>query len=248
MRAQCMRRTPLSVILGLLFLSMTATSKCLGKYHELLLQLRRQAGHMQDTSTLLDPYIRIQGLDTPGLKEHCRERPGAFPSEDALRGLSRQSFLQTLNATLGLVLHRLTALYQDLPEAQQLVGLNIRGFRSNIHCMSQLLRSSSEAETPEPTQPGPGPTPPPTPPSDAFQHKLKSCRFLHGYHRFMHSVGQVLQEWGESRSRSRSRSRRHSPCRAPGDTALARPCRGGARRTWPFRRDRRLMPRGQLPR
>ncbi|XP_058896893.1 oncostatin-M [Kogia breviceps] len=244
MRAQCMRRTPLSVILGLLFLSVAATSKCSGKYHELLLQLRHQADLMQDTSTLLDPYIRIQGLDTPALKDHCRECPGAFPSEDALRGLSRQGFLRTLNATLGLVLHRLTALYQDLPEAQQSVGLNIRGFRSNIHCMSQLLRSSLEAETPEPTQPGPGLTPLPTPPSDAFQQKLKSCRFLCGYHRFMHSVGQVLREWGESRSRSR----RHSPCRAPGDTALARPCRGGARRTWPFRRDRRLMPRGQLPR
>lgn len=50
------------VILGLLFLSMTATSKCLGKYHELLLQLRRQADLMQDTSTLLDPYVSDRPL------------------------------------------------------------------------------------------------------------------------------------------------------------------------------------------
>lgn len=41
---------------------MTATSKCLGKYHELLLQLRRQADLMQDTSTLLDPYVSDQPL------------------------------------------------------------------------------------------------------------------------------------------------------------------------------------------
>ncbi|XP_057603201.1 oncostatin-M [Hippopotamus amphibius kiboko] len=235
MWAQSMQRTPLSLVLGLLFLSTAATGKCSGKYQDLLLQLQRQADLMQDTSTLLDPYIRIQGLDKPGLKGHCREHPGAFPSEDALRGLSRQDFLRTLNTTLGLVLHRLTALQQDLPEAQHLARLNIRGFRSNLHCMSQVLRGSSEAETPEPTQPVPGPTPPPTPPSDAFQYKLKGCRFLRGYHRFMHSAGQVLRAWGEGRSRSR----RHSP-----QLAL----QTGAQRLRPFRRDRRLMPRGQPPR
>ncbi|XP_047617550.1 oncostatin-M isoform X2 [Phacochoerus africanus] len=237
MRAQCMRRTLLSLVLGLLFLSTAAKGKCSGKYHELLRQLRHQADHMRDTSTLLDPYIRMQGLDTPGLKEHCKDRPGAFPSEGTLRGFSKRVFLQTLNTTLGLVLHRLTALQQDLPEAQHLARLNIRGLRSNIHCMYQLLLGSSEAETAEPTQPGPRATPPPTPPSDAFQHKLKGCRFLHGYHSFMHSVAQVLREWGESLGRSRSR--RHSP-----HPALQK----GARRMRPLRRDKRLMPRGQLPR
>uniref|UniRef100_A0A8C3WMK8 Oncostatin M n=1 Tax=Catagonus wagneri TaxID=51154 RepID=A0A8C3WMK8_9CETA len=239
MRAQCVRRTLLSLVLGLLFLSTAAKGKCSGKYHELLQQLRRQADLMQDTSMLLDPYIQMQGLDTAGLKEHCKERPEAFPSEGALRGLSRRGFLRTLDTTLDLVLHRLTDLQQDLPEAQHHAKLNIRGLRSNIHCMSQLLLGSSEAETAEPTQPAPVATPRPTPPSGAFQHKLKGCRFLSGYHRFMHSVGQVLREWEDSPSRSRSRSRRHSS-----HPALQR----GARRTRPFRRDRRRVPRGQLPR
>ncbi|XP_010990587.3 oncostatin-M isoform X2 [Camelus dromedarius] len=236
MRPQLVQRTLLSLVLGLLFLSTAATGKCSGKYHELLQQLQSQADLMQDTSTLLDPYIHFQGLDQAGLKEHCKESPGAFPSEDTLRGLSQRGFLRTLNATLGHVLHRLTALQQDLTIAQD-QGRNIRGFRSNIHCMSQLLRGSSEVETAEPTQPGPEATLPPTPSSDTFQHKLQGCRFLRGYHRFMHSAGQVFKEWADSRSRSRSR--RHRPPRA-----LQR----GARRMRPFRRDERLMPRGQLPR
>lgn len=187
---------------------------------------------------LLSPQIRVQGLDVSGLKEHCKGHPGAFPSEDALRRLSRQGFLRTLNVILSHVLHRLTTLQQELPKAQDLemldrVKLNIRGFRNNLHCMAQLLPSSSD--TAEPPQAGPGASPPPTPATDAFQRKLEGCRFLHGYHGFMHSVQQVLQGWEESPNRSR----RHSPRRALWKRV---------RRMGPSRRDKRLMPRGQLPR
>ncbi|XP_036764703.2 oncostatin-M [Manis pentadactyla] len=238
MRAQFTRRALLSQVLGLLFLSTVAMGSCSDKYQELLGQLRNQADFMQHTSTLLDPYIRMQGLDVSGLKEHCKGRPGAFPSEDALRRLSRQGFLRTLNVILRHVLHRLTTLQQELPKAQDLemldrVKLNIRGFRNNLHCMAQLLPSSSDMA--EPTQAGPGASPSPTPATDAFQRKLEGCRFLHGYHGFMHSVQQVLQGWEESPNRSR----RHSPRRALWKRV---------RRMRPSRRDKRLMPRGQLPR
>ncbi|XP_019832551.2 oncostatin-M isoform X1 [Bos indicus] len=237
MRAQRMQRTLLSLVLRLLLLCTVATGKCSGKYHELLLQLQRQADLMQDPSTLLDPYIRLQGLHSPVLQEHCRERPGDFPSEDALWRLSRQDFLQTLNTTLGLILRMLSALQQDLPEAaHQQAEMNVRGFGNNIHCMAQLLRGSSDPKAAEPTQPGPGPTPlPPTPPSSTFQRKLRNCGFLRGYHRFMRTAGQVLRGWGERQGRSR----RHSPCRA---------LKRGARRTRPFPEIRRLAPRGQPPR
>ncbi|XP_005887572.3 oncostatin-M [Bos mutus] len=237
MRAQRMQRTLLSLVLRLLLLCTVATGKCSGKYHELLLQLQRQADLMQDPSTLLDPYIRLQGLHSPVLQEHCRERPGDFPSEDALWRLSRQDFLQTLNATLGLILRMLSALQQDLPEAaHQQAEMNVRGFGNNIHCMAQLLSGSSDPKAAEPTQPGPGPTPlPPTPPSSTFQRKLRNCGFLRGYHRFMRTAGQVLRGWGERQGRSR----RHSPCRA---------LKRGARRTRPFPEVRRLAPRGQPPR
>ncbi|XP_055261397.1 oncostatin-M [Moschus berezovskii] len=238
MRAQRMQRTLPSLVLRLLFLGTVAMGKCSGKYHELLLQLQRQADLMQDPSTLLDPYVLLQGLHSPILKEHCRERPGDFPSEDALWKLSRQDFLRTLNATLGLVLRMLSALQQGLPEAaQQQAEMYIRGFGNNIHCMTQLLHSFSDPEAAEPTPPGPGPTlPPPLPtPPSTFQRKLRNCGFLRGYHRFMHAAGQVLRGWGERRGHSL----RHRPRRA-----LQR----GARRTRPFLEVRRLVPRGQLPR
>ncbi|XP_044897937.1 oncostatin-M isoform X1 [Felis catus] len=182
--------------------------------------------------------ISIQGLDKDGLKEHCRERPGVFPSKDALQRLSRQEFLQILNTTLGHVLHRLRTLQKDIPKAQDLeklniAKLNIRGFKNNIHCMAQLLPGSLEKTEPTPT--GPGASPSPTPISDAFQRRLEGCRFLHGYHRFMHSVGQVFREWGQSPSRSR----RHSPRRG---------LRKGTHRTHLSSRNKRLMPRGWLPR
>lgn len=182
------------------------------------------------------PQIRIQGLDKSGLKEHCQERPGAFPSEHYLQGLSRRAFLQTLNTTLGHVLPRLIAFQQDHPKVEDLrmVKRYICGIMNNIHCMDQLLRGSSEMA--EPTRVCPGTRPPHTPASDAFQRKLEGCRFLRGYHRFMHSVGQVFRKWQETPSR---RSRRHSPQRV---------LQKGIHRMQPSKRGKRRVPRGQLPR
>ncbi|XP_053445904.1 oncostatin-M [Nycticebus coucang] len=249
MRALITQRTLLSLVLGLLFSSMMAMGRCREDYHALLSQLQKQANSTQDPSTLLDPYIRIQGLDFPRLRDHCKERPGAFPSNDALRGLGQQAFLRTLDATLSLVLHRLAALQRHLPEAQDLeklpmarqnaqdlqtlkmARLNIQGLRNNIYCMSRLLGSSQDAA--EPTQTGPGTSLPPTPTPGAFQRKLEGCRFLDGYHRFMRSVGQVFSDWGASPSQSR----RHRPRRA---------LQKGARRTRPSSRGKKLTPRGQL--
>ncbi|XP_003938505.1 oncostatin-M [Saimiri boliviensis] len=249
MGAPLTRRTLLSLVLTLLFPSMAAMGSCSKEYHVLLDQLQKQADLMQDTSSLLDPYIRIQGLDVPKLREHCREHPGAFPSEEGLQGLDRRGFLQTLNATLGHVMQRLAALEQQLPKAQdlkrsrlntedleklQMARPNVLGLRNNVYCMAQLRDISDTAES---TTAGRGTTqlPVPVPASDSFQRKLEGCRFLHGYHRFMHSVGRVFRKWRESPSRSR----RHSPRRA---------VRKEVRRTRPSRRGKRLMPGGQLPR
>lgn len=63
-----------------------ATGKCSGKYHELLLQLQRQADLMQDPSTLLDPYVSAQ--PPRGAPESQRTvggaGAGAIPREDLL--------------------------------------------------------------------------------------------------------------------------------------------------------------------
>ncbi|XP_014690412.1 oncostatin-M isoform X2 [Equus asinus] len=236
MRAQLTQRMLLSLVLGLLFLSTAAMGSCSANYQGLLQQLQSQADLLQDTSLLLDPYIRLQGLDTSELRKLCKERPGAFPSQDALWELSRWDLLRTLNATLGQALHRLTALQQDFPKARDwlTVTMNIRGFQNNIHCLSQLLRASSE--TAKPTQASPGASPPPIPASDAFQHKLEGCQFLSGFHRLMGSAGQVFREWGKTPRRSRRHSPRHLALRK------------GPRGVQLFRRGRRLVPRGQLPR
>ncbi|XP_032165231.1 oncostatin-M isoform X2 [Mustela erminea] len=238
MRAQLMWRTLPSLVLGLLFLSTPVMGSCLDKDQELLRQLQKQADIMQRTSMLLNPYIQSQGLDKDGLKEHCRERPGTFPSKEALQRLSRQELLRALDTMLDHVLHRLMALQRDIPKAQDLETVNrakqnIRGFKNNIHCMAQLLPGSLERTEPAPIGPGTSPSPTPTP--DTFQRRLEGCRFLHGYHRFMHSVGQVFREWAESPSRSR----RHSPRRGLWK---------GARRVPLSRGNKRLLPRGQLPR
>ncbi|KAM5311686.1 oncostatin-M [Glossophaga mutica] len=224
------------LILRLLVLNPVATGNCSGNGQELLKQLQLQADLMQDTSWLLDHYIRIQGLDAPGLEEHCQERPGVFPSEHVLQGLSRRGFLRIVNTKLGHVLHRLNTLQQDHPKVKDLgmVKMYIQGIRNNIHCMDQLLRGSPEVA--EPTLASLGTWPPHTPASDAFQRKLEGCRFLRGYHRFMHSVGQVFRKWRETSSR---RNRRHSPQRV---------LRKGIHRMRPSTRGKRLMPRGQLPR
>ncbi|XP_037367412.1 oncostatin-M [Talpa occidentalis] len=235
MWAQLTWRTLLSLVLRLLLLSAAAMGGCSGKYHELLRQLQHQADFMKNRNMLLEPYIHIQGLDVSGLQEHCKEHPGAFLSEDALWGLSRQSFLQTLDTRLGHILHRLKALQQGLPKAEFLrMGmLNIRGFRNNIHCMAQLFPDTSEAT--KPTQAGPLDLPSATPTSDAFQRKLEGCRFLSGYHRFMHSVGQVFRGWRPSLSRNR----RHSPHLV---------LRKGAQMMQPSRKGQRPVPGMQLPR
>ncbi|KAL0625183.1 Oncostatin-M [Plecturocebus cupreus] len=226
---------------------MAAMGSCLKEYDVLLDQLQKQTDLMQDTSSLLDPYIRVQGLDVPKLREHCREHPGAFPSEEDLQGLGKRDFLQTLNATLGHVIHRLAALEQQLPKAQDLkrsrlntedleklrmARPNVLGLRNNVYCMAQLPDISDTAKS---TTASWGTSRLPVPASDSFQRKLEGCRFLHGYHRFMHSVGRVFSKWRESPSRSR----RHSPRRA---------LQKEVRRTRPSRRGKRLMPRGQLPR
>lgn len=154
----------------------------------------------------------------------------AFPREDALRGLSRLGFLQTVNATLHDVLQGLAKI-KDLPELQ-VVTRNIQGVRNNIYCMSELLTNCSE--TPEPLPPGSGPTLMP-PSLDIFQAKLEGCRFLCGYHRFMGSVEQVFGQWGDSPSRNR----RHSPRRG---------LHKGARRARPSRRVKRPVPGRQISR
>lgn len=165
------------------------------------------------------------------------EHPGAFPSKDALRGLSKQRFLWTVHATLGRVLKGLDALQKQLLKPEDLRELetarrNVQGIRNNIHCMSWLLNGSSE--TAEPMQAGPGPWLQLASALDVFQAKLEGCRFLHGYHRFMGSVGWVFREWVGSPSRSR----RHSPRRA---------LHKGVHKTRIFRRGKRPGPRGRLP-
>ncbi|XP_003419194.1 oncostatin-M isoform X2 [Loxodonta africana] len=243
MQVQLTWKTLLGLVLGLLLLSMMAMGGCSREYQTLLLQMQQQAKIMQNTSMLLDPYIRIQGLDKLDYKEHCKESPGTFPSKDTLQGLSRKGFLQTLNATLGLVLHRLAAFQKKVPhitkdkdqdwkQVSQAEGY-IRGVRNNIFCLTPLLNNSSEMVTP--TWAGPRTLPPPSLSADAFNHKLDGCKFLQGYHRFMHSVEQVLSEWAEGPSRSR----RHSPHWAS---------QGRAHRMRPSRRAKRPVPRGLPPR
>lgn len=180
------------------------------------------------------PQIHIQGLDVPGLKDRCQERPGVFPSENALQALSRSDFLKTLSAKLDHVLLRLVAFRQDLPsQALETVEMYISGIKNNIFCLTRLLPNSPEIA--KPTQAGLGASRLPTTTPDAFRRKMEGCEFLRGYHRFMHSVGQVFRKW----RKSPSRSPRHSS-----HQALQR----GAHGMQPFTRGKGLLPRGQLPR
>ncbi|XP_004615680.2 oncostatin-M [Sorex araneus] len=193
--------------LGLLLLSPHAAGSC-SKYQDLLRQLQSQAALLQDHSMLLGPYMHLQGLHKSILRDHCREQPGAFPSEDALRALSRPAFLRAVRAGLDQVLHRLTPVLKtfpkQLPEVRDMAKalMYIRGFQNNVHCMAQLLPDASAPA--EPPQEGPGALP--TPSSNAFQRKLEGCRLLRGHHRFIHSVGRVFGEWGAHPSRSRRHS------------------------------------------
>lgn len=162
------------------------------------------------------------------------QHPAAFPSEDALRALSKPHFLSAVYLTLGRVQRRLGTLRQqfvkpqDFPELE-MARQNTGGIRNNVYCLARLLHH--HLETPEPTQPSRSTT---TTPS-IFQAKIDSCRFLWGYHRFMGSVGRVFSEWGDGSSRSR----RHSPLRA---------WRKGARRIRPSGSSRSPAPRVQAPR
>ncbi|KAK1328379.1 hypothetical protein QTO34_011952 [Cnephaeus nilssonii] len=165
----------------LLFLKPVLTGTCSGHGQELLTQLWNQANLMQDASLLLDPYIRIQGLDVSGLKESCHERPGVFPSAQALQELSRRGFLRTLHTQLGRALHRLAALQQDTPDvpAWRMARSYLLGMGNNVHCMAQLLpRAPRNRNRPSPRRrargPPPGPPPPPTP-SRASWRAAGSC-------------------------------------------------------------------------
>lgn len=189
--------------------------------------------------SLFPPQIRLQNLNPSTLRESCHRQSAAFPSEDALRALSKPHFLSTVYVTLGRVRHQLGTLRQQFVKTQDFPELerarqNTQGIRNNVYCLARLLHHP--LETPEPTQAEPTrPSRPTTTTPSIFQAKIDSCRFLWGYHRFMGSVGRVLREWGDGSSRSR----RHSPLRAR---------RKGARRTRPSASSRSPAPRVQVPR
>ncbi|XP_045145485.1 oncostatin-M [Echinops telfairi] len=247
MRVLLTQRTLPGLVLGLLLLGTTAMGGCSRDYQLLLGQLQHQANIMQSTGMLLDPYLHIQGWYDSKLKKECKEQPKDFLSERSLMGLSRQAFLQTLNASLGLILDKLAAYLQTYhvnmdrtwtqPKVEQAwknlaqAERFLRGFRNNIFCLAQLLRDS--AETAMPTQASERRS---TPPLDHFELRLKDCQLLQGYHHFMHSVGQVLDRWKEGRGRRR----RHSP-------RLRRALRAQAYRARPSWRTRRPLLRRLFP-
>ncbi|XP_021066970.1 oncostatin-M [Mus pahari] len=200
-------RTLLSLTLSLLFLSMALAKRgCSTSSPQLFSQLQNQANFTRNTDSLLEPYIRLQNLNTDDLRAACiQQHSVAFPSEDTLRQLSKPHFLSTVYATLGRVLYQLDALRQKLLKTQafpQLEGTrqNIQGIRNNVYCMAQLLNYS--LEIPEPTQADSGASRSTTAPS-VFQTKMAGCGFLWEYHRFMGSVGRVLREWFDGSRRSR---------------------------------------------
>lgn len=186
----------------------------------------------------LSVQVVTQGLSVPFRRGFCKEHPGAFPSEDALRSLSQAGFLRTVHATLGHLLHNLTALQLQFSDAQDLPELpmarkNTHGVRNNIHCLSRQLHISLDMQA------GLGTSLPPvtftgTAPS-IFEAKLEGCKLLSGYHRFMGSMGRVLREWGDSPRRSRRDSPQMALCK-------------GTHGTGASRRAKRLVPRGWLAR
>ena len=228
MRAPLTQRTLFSLVLGLLLLSLAVEAavtmrRCSSSsYTQLLGQLQSLAHLMKDTRCLLQPYIHAQGLNTPVLRGYCMECSKVFPSEDALKMLSRHGFLQTISNTLDGVLQGLATLQQKLLKVKDLPELrdtrqNIQGIKNNIYCMSELLTNHSE--TPEAPLPSPEATLM-TLSKDIFQAKVEGCQFLCGYHHFMGSVEQVFGKWGDSLSRNR----RESPCQVPHKAArMARP-------------------------
>ncbi|XP_042637871.1 oncostatin-M [Orycteropus afer afer] len=251
MWVQLTQRTQLGLVLGLLLLCTEAIGVGPSEY-KAFYQLQQQARILKDTSKLLEPYMRIQGLDNLDLKGACKERPGAFPGVEALQKLSKQGFLQTLNATVSLVLHRLAACQQAAhltTESQDWKELcfaerYLLGIRNNIVSLTRLLNGSSEtAATP---RVDPGALPPPTLSQDSFQVKLDGCKFLQGFHHFMSSVAHVSGKWAEPPRRNR----RHSPCWAlRGRARRMRPAlRGQPHGTRPSRKAKRPVLRRLLPR
>ncbi|XP_021034094.1 oncostatin-M [Mus caroli] len=202
-------RTQLSLALSLLTLSMALAQRgCSNSSTQLLSQLRNQANLMGNTESLLEPYIRLQNLNTPDLRAACTQHSVAFPSEDTLRQLSKPHFLNTVYTTLDRVFNQLDALRQkslEIPAFPKLASAlhNILGIKNNVYCMARLLNHS--LEIPEPTQASWSTTTP-----DVFNTKIGSCGFLWGYHRFVGSVGRVFREWDDGSTRSR----RQSPLRA----------------------------------
>ncbi|XP_051020826.1 oncostatin-M [Acomys russatus] len=215
MQAQLPQRTLLSLALSLLFLSMAqARGRCSSSSPQLLRQLQSQANMTGNTESLLEPYVHLQNLNTPDLRNACtKDCPSAFPSEDALQAMSKPLFLSTVYATLDRVGRQLGTLryhflnIEDFPHLER-ARQNIGGIKNNVYCMAWLLNHS--LEIPEPTQENSGSSPPTTITSKILETRLETCRFLCGYHRFMVSVGKVFREWGDSSIRSR----RHSPLRA----------------------------------
>uniref|UniRef100_A0A8C6G8Q6 Oncostatin M n=1 Tax=Mus spicilegus TaxID=10103 RepID=A0A8C6G8Q6_MUSSI len=206
-------RTLLSLTLSLLILSMALANRgCSNSSSQLLSQLQNQANLTGNTESLLEPYIRLQNLNTPDLRAACTQHSVAFPSEDTLRQLSKPHFLSTVYTTLDRVLYQLDALRQKFQKTPAFPKLdsarhNILGIRNNVYCMARLLNHS--LEIPEPTQADSGASQSTTTP-DVFNTKIGSCGFLWGYHRFMGSVGRVFREWDDGSTRSR----RQSPLRA----------------------------------
>ncbi|KAM4827472.1 oncostatin-M [Thomomys bottae] len=209
---------PQGLALGVLLLSAAATMPgCPNSTSHLLLQIQNLLNATAASDTLLEPYLRNQGLDTPILRGLCMECDGgAFPSEGALRVLSKPHFLRTVYATLGRILHGLDALQLQISQTEdtdtpklQPAKWKVLGLRNNIHCLAWLLNSS--LQTPEPTRAVQGTQPSwsPTPSQPIFQGKVDGCKFLCGYHGFMQAVGKVFRDWGDRRGRSR----RHSPHR-----------------------------------
>uniref|UniRef100_A0A8C5L117 Oncostatin M n=1 Tax=Jaculus jaculus TaxID=51337 RepID=A0A8C5L117_JACJA len=203
---------------------------CSRSYAQLLSQLQNQANMEENPNLLLEPYIHLQDLDTDILRNSCMVYPSVFPSEDALRALSKPGFLRAVHATLGRLWNSLTALQKQLLQDQDLPRLtitkhNIQGMRNNIHCLAWWL--GSPLETSEPTQGGSRVSLTPTPALDVFWSKMKSCRLLWGYHHFIGLVGRVFREWEDNPNRSR----RHSPLRLvlPKGTRKIRPSRRGQR-------------------
>ncbi|XP_048196679.1 oncostatin-M [Perognathus longimembris pacificus] len=190
--------------------------------------------------------MQHQGLDISILRSLCKVCRGIFPSEDALRALSRPSLLRTVHTTLGCIVRNLDILNQQLSKTKDAQNLeaakwNVLGLQNNIHCMAWLLNSSLETPEPTPADTGTQPSWLPDPSQGTWAAKVAGLKFLYGYHSFMQAAGTVFREWGDSLSRSR----RHSPRRHSSQRGRQHK---GSRRTVSPRRVRGPGPQSWLPR